>query len=226
MTSDPIHPAEKTSYPSPDEKNIEHIEMSPEDPKSRVDSPSEEWQESKLRLNLQMALAFVVGLYPENGFKKLGSFRRSWVSALRQSLTTTQALTMQFNAYILTLLIPSTTLATINAELGPDPNYTWITVSWTLAASIIVSVGGRLSDIFGRRYFMLFGASLSLVGCIVGATGQTINQMVASGVILGTGSGFQEMSYACIQEIVPNSWRLYAIGMPHFSFKILSLILF
>jgi MFS family permease len=123
-----------------------------------------------------------------------------------------QALTMQFNAYIFTLLIPSTTLSTINADLGPDPNYTWVTVSWTLAASIIVSVGGRLSDIFGRRYFMLFGASLSLVGCIVGATGQTINQMIASGVILGTGSGFQEMSYACIQEIVPNSWRIYAIG--------------
>lgn len=117
---------------------------------------------------------------------------------------------MQFNAYILTLLIPSTTLTTINAELGPDPNYTWTTVSWTLAASIIVSVGGRLSDIFGRRYFVLFSANLSLVGCIVGATGQTVNQMIASGVILGTGSGFQEMSYACIQEIVPNSWRLYA----------------
>ena len=59
---------------------------------------------------------------------------------------------------------------------------------------------------------MLFGASLGLVGCIVGATGQSISQMIASGVILGTGSGFQEMSYACIQEIVPNSWRIYAIG--------------
>jgi len=129
---------------------------------------------------------------------------------------------MQFNAYILTLLIPSTTLSTINAELGPDPNYTWITVSWTLAASIIVSVGSRLSDIFGRRYFMLFGAFLSLIGCIIGSTGYSINQMIASGVILGTGSGFQEMSYACIQEIVPNKWRIYAIGMqnpPEFPFS-------
>ena len=133
---------------------------------------------------------------------------------------------MQFNAYILTLLIPSTTLATINAELGPDPNYTWITVSWTLAASIIVSVGGRLSDIFGRRYFMLFGAGLSLIGCIVGSTGRTVNQLIASGAILGTGSGFQEMSYACIQETVPNSWRLYAIGESSpVPFQISSLIL-
>lgn len=120
---------------------------------------------------------------------------------------------MQFNAYILTLLIPSTTLAEINLSVGPDPNYSWVTISWTLAASITVSVSGRLSDIFGRRYFMLVGALIALIGCIVGATGHSITQMIASGVILGTGSGIQEMSYACIQEIVPNSWRLYAIGM-------------
>jgi MFS family permease len=122
-------------------------------------------------------------------------------------------LTSQFNAYILTLLIPSTILSYINADLGPDPNYTWITVSWQLCASIIISVGGRLSDIFGRRYFIIFGATISFIGTIVGATGQSINQMIASGVIFGIGSGFQEMAYACIQEIVPNKWRLYAIGL-------------
>lgn len=120
---------------------------------------------------------------------------------------------MQFNAYIMTLLIPSTTLPEINRSLGPSSNYSWVTISWTLCASIVISVAGRLSDIFGRRYFMLAGAIIAIVGCIVGATGQSINQMIASGVILGTGGGIQEMSYACIQEIVPNSWRLYAIGM-------------
>jgi len=73
-------------------------------------------------------------------------------------------------------------------------------------------VSGRLSDIFGRRYFILFGSGLSFIGTIVGATGQSINQMIVSGVIFGTGSGFQEMAYACIQEIVPNKWRIYAIG--------------
>ncbi|KAJ9669756.1 hypothetical protein H2201_000141 [Coniosporium apollinis] len=123
------------------------------------------------------------------------------------------ALTSQFNAYILTLLIPSTILSYINADLGPDPSYTWITVSWQLCASIIISVSGRLSDIFGRRYFILFGSGLSFIGTIVGATGQSINQMIVSGVIFGTGSGFQEMAYACIQEIVPNKWRIYAIGL-------------
>lgn len=59
---------------------------------------------------------------------------------------------------------------------------------------------------------MLAGATISFIGTIVGATGQSINQMIASGIIFGIGSGFQEMAYPYIQEIVPNKWRIYAVG--------------
>ncbi|KAJ2904407.1 putative trichothecene efflux pump protein [Zalerion maritima] len=123
------------------------------------------------------------------------------------------AIAGQINAYIMTLLIPSTSLSYINADLGPDPNYPWITVVWQLGAAIIVSVGGRLSDIFGRRYFMITGAVISIVGCLVGANGKSINMMIASGALFGIGSGFQEMCYACIQEMVPNRYRMVGVGM-------------
>lgn len=77
---------------------------------------------------------------------------------------------------------------------------------------MVVSVGGRLSDIFGRRYFMLTGAALGMVGCIVGATGKSIGQMIGSGIIFGLASGFQETSYAAIQEILPNKHRMLGVG--------------
>ncbi|OAG07378.1 MFS general substrate transporter [Paraphaeosphaeria sporulosa] len=130
------------------------------------------------------------------------------------------ALASQYNAYVLTLLIPSTTLSYINADLGPNPNFTWITVSWTLCASFLISISGRLSDIFGRRYFMICGSVISFIGTIVGATGKSINQMIASGILFGLGSGFQEMGYAACQEIVPNKYRMWAIGI----FDILGII--
>lgn len=41
--------------------------------------------------------------------------------------------------------MPSTIVSYINADLGPDPNYTWINVSWNVAASVMVTVGGRVS---------------------------------------------------------------------------------
>ncbi|KAI4599583.1 hypothetical protein KJ359_002030 [Pestalotiopsis sp. 9143b] len=129
----------------------------------------------------------------------------------RQTILACVAIATQINAYIMTLLIPSTTLGYINADLGPDPSYTWITVSWTLGAAVVVSVGGRLSDIFGRRYFMMFGAAVSIVGCLVGANATSINMMIASGVLFGIGSGFQEMCYAIIQEMLPNKHRIIGV---------------
>jgi len=48
---------------------------------------------------------------------------------------------MCYNAYLFTLLIPPSILAYINAELGPDISYTWITISWNLGGAIFVTVG-------------------------------------------------------------------------------------
>ena len=122
------------------------------------------------------------------------------------------ALMGQFNCYIMTLLIPGATVSYIIADLPPNPSSAWITVAWPFGASIIVSIGGRLSDIFGRRYFMLTGSFLGIIGCVVGATGKSINQMIASGAIFGIASGFQEMAYACLQEILPNKYRMVGVG--------------
>lgn len=110
------------------------------------------------------------------------------------------------------LIIPAVSAGVINADLGPSPNYIWMNISWTLGAAVLVSVSGRLSDIFGRRYFMLAGAFISFIGTIIGATGQSIAQMIVSGVFFGIGSGVQEMGFACIMEFIPNKYRLTALG--------------
>jgi hypothetical protein len=36
--------------------------------------------------------------------------------------------------------------------------------------------------------------------------------MIGAGVMLGIGSGFQEMGFACIMEFIPNKYRLTALG--------------
>ncbi|KAJ9151105.1 MFS general substrate transporter [Coniochaeta hoffmannii] len=125
------------------------------------------------------------------------------------------ALILMYESYLFTLLMPAAVLTYINADLGPDTRYPWITIcnSWNLGASIIVTIGGRLSDIAGRRWFLLFGACAAAVGAVVGATGQSINQMIVSGIIFGVGGGFQEMCFACAQELVPNKDRFKTLGV-------------
>ena len=117
-----------------------------------------------------------------------------------------------YECYLFTLIMPPVVLAYINADLGPDPRYPWIAITWNLVAAIIIAVGGRLADIFGRRWFLLVGAAVSAVGALVGATGQSINQMIASGILFGFGGGFQEMCFACAQELVPKKYRFRTLG--------------
>jgi len=59
---------------------------------------------------------------------------------------------------------------------------------------------------------MMTGALISITGCIVGANGKSINMMIASGALFGIGAGFQELCYACVQEAVPNRYRVAAVG--------------
>jgi MFS family permease len=84
---------------------------------------------------------------------------------------------------------------------------------WNLSASAIVTVGGRVTDIFGRRWFLIAGALLGMLGALVGALGRSIPQMIVAGVLMGCGGGFQEIIFACVQEVVPNKRRLLALGM-------------
>ncbi|KAH8176647.1 fungal trichothecene efflux pump (TRI12) domain-containing protein [Sarocladium implicatum] len=123
------------------------------------------------------------------------------------------SLIFMYESYLFTLIMPAAVLTYINEDLGPDTRYPWIAITWNLGAAVIVSVGGRISDITGRRWFLMFGAISAAVGALVGATGQSINQMIVSGIIFGIGGGFQEMCFACAQELVPNKWRFQTLGV-------------
>ncbi|OQV10594.1 hypothetical protein CLAIMM_14571 [Cladophialophora immunda] len=130
-----------------------------------------------------------------------------------QSILAVVSIICVYQGYLFSLVMPSAILAYINADLGPSPIYTWISVSWNLAAAVMVSVGGRLSDIFGRRYFYTAAPAISCVGAIVGATSHSIGQSIASGVIFGVGGGLGEMSLGIVQEIVPNRLRVQILGI-------------
>jgi MFS family permease len=118
-----------------------------------------------------------------------------------------------YNAYLFTLLIPSATLSLINADLGPDTRYTWITISWNLGGAIFITIGGKMSDIFGRRWFFIGGSVILVIGSILGATAHSIDQMIATGVLFGVGSGLLETCFSAVQEIVPNKSRGLYTGL-------------
>ncbi len=69
---------------------------------------------------------------------------------------------------------------------------------------------GRLSDIFGRRWFFIVGSIIGLVGNIIAATAHSVNALIGAEVLIGIASGFQISFFWVIGELVPMKWRYIA----------------
>lgn len=66
---------------------------------------------------------------------------------------------------------------------------------------------GRLGDIFGRRYFLILGQALGLIGSIVAVTAKNIPAVIGSSVLTGLAGSVQLTFTFVISELVPNKAR-------------------
>jgi MFS family permease len=86
-----------------------------------------------------------------------------------------------YAGYILTFNL----LSIINEDLGPDASYVWIATGYTLAVGVSALLWGRLSDVFGRRWFFIGGNAFSLLGSIMGAVAPNIVTLIFAQVFIG-----------------------------------------
>lgn len=71
---------------------------------------------------------------------------------------------------------------------------------------------GRLSDIFGRRWFFIIASLFSVVGSIVCALAPTVNALIAGTALLGVGAAGQVSVVYVVGELVPMKHRFLANG--------------
>ncbi|RDL37977.1 uncharacterized protein BP5553_05410 [Venustampulla echinocandica] len=111
-------------------------------------------------------------------------------------------------------------LVQLSQKIGGENISFWIPSGWGLAAAVGFSIAGRLSDIFGRRHVILFGQLLTIIGGIVAATANSMNQLIAGEVILGASIGTVSVAYAGISEILPNKYRGMGLAWTEFNLSI------
>lgn len=104
-------------------------------------------------------------------------------------------------------MLPANTLALINASIGPSPNITWVAISWTLGLAVGFTLVGRLSDIFGRRWFFIGASVLGVIGNIIGSSAQSIDMLIATNCINGLAAAGQLSFHIILGELVPNALR-------------------
>lgn len=76
-------------------------------------------------------------------------------------------------------------LGVINDDIGPDKNVVWVALVYTVSLSVSLVLVGRITDIFGRRYFVISFTLLGVVGTLVCATAKTIPVLIGGNVLLG-----------------------------------------
>ncbi|KFZ00452.1 hypothetical protein V498_00076 [Pseudogymnoascus sp. VKM F-4517 (FW-2822)] len=101
-------------------------------------------------------------------------------------------------------------LGIINADIGPDPNYVWISLVYTLTLAIGQTLVGRLSDLFGRRWFFISGNILALIGCIICAVATNIPMVIGGTTLIGLAASTQLSFTFVVGELVPMEYRFMA----------------
>ncbi|WPH03159.1 Hypothetical protein R9X50_00603500 [Acrodontium crateriforme] len=104
-------------------------------------------------------------------------------------------------------VMPSNSLAIIDASIGPSNQISWVALAFALGFSVGFLIVGRLSDIFGRRWFFIGGNFLALLSGILGAVATDINTLIC-GNFLGGLAGSVQLSFpVAIAELVPKKSR-------------------
>lgn len=103
-------------------------------------------------------------------------------------------------------------LTTINADIGPSASLNWVSIVYLITQTIGQLILGRLTDLFGRRWFFFGCSILALVGSIVCARAQSINVLIGGNTIMGLASAAQMSFPYLVTEIVPINWRFFSMA--------------
>src|SRR5438094_5956880 len=99
-------------------------------------------------------------------------------------------------ALLLTLLLEAldqtvvgTALPRIIGQLQGFDRYTWTVTAYTLASTTMIPIVGKLSDQFGRKWFLIIGTAIFLLGSALAGTSQNMDQLIAFRALQGLGAG-------------------------------------
>lgn len=105
--------------------------------------------------------------------------------------------------------VPTTAamMAKLAIQFGDPTSSAWYVPAYTTANAIGFLLAGANSDLFGRRYFLVWGNLCCCIGFIVTATAKGAEHFTAGLAITGFGGGFAQMAMCSIPELLPNKFR-------------------
>jgi EmrB/QacA subfamily drug resistance transporter len=85
--------------------------------------------------------------------------------------------------------IVGTAIPRIIADIGGMQAYSWIFTAYMLASTVTVPIYAKLSDLYGRRPFFLFGTILFILGSALAGVSNSMPMLILCRALQGLGAG-------------------------------------
>jgi MFS family permease len=91
----------------------------------------------------------------------------------------------------------------------------WLLSAYIIAAAVMTPIGGKLSDIYGKKKILLIVMAIYAVGILAGRFATNIEFMLAARAAQGVGMAMFPIAFGIIREVLPE--KKLAIGQTIFS---------
>lgn len=110
--------------------------------------------------------------------------------------------------------IVATAMATIVSDLGGFDKFIWVTSAYMVAVMAGMPIFGKLSDMYGRKRFFIFGLVVFLIGSALCGIAQSIVQLSIFRAIQGIGGGaLMPIAFTIVFDIFPPENRGKMTGL-------------
>lgn len=110
--------------------------------------------------------------------------------------------------------IVATAMGTIVGELGGLDKFVWVTSAYMVATMAGMPIFGKLSDMYGRKRFYVFGLIVFLLGSILCGTANSIVELSIYRAIQGIGGGaLMPIAFTIIFDVFPPEKRGKMTGL-------------
>lgn len=110
--------------------------------------------------------------------------------------------------------IVATAMGTIVSDLGGFDKFIWVTSAYMVAVMAGMPIFGKLSDMFGRKRFFIFGLSIFLIGSALCGVAHSIIQLSIFRAIQGIGGGaLMPIAFTIVFDIFPPENRGKMTGL-------------
>jgi EmrB/QacA subfamily drug resistance transporter len=110
--------------------------------------------------------------------------------------------------------IVATAMGTIVSDLGGFDKFIWVTSAYMVAVMAGMPIFGKLSDMYGRKRFFIFGLVVFLLGSALCGIAQSIVQLSIYRAIQGIGGGaLMPIAFTIVFDIFPPENRGKMTGL-------------